>query len=145
LKKEKAFKLLSKEDNSPATTRIKSNFLEVGKEKHDPFSVTSTKKATVDDNEPGKQASLQERIDDLDRIKHIKKNNKISTQEEEEKKMTQDLLKGSLLYNCSHIDEEEDKPKIDREKNEESSYFKYIVGALTLGTIGLILWKKSQN
>lgn len=91
-----AFKLLANEDSSPVAKKIKSNFLDVGKATKDPFGATSTKKATVDENEPGKQASLQERIDDLDRIKNIKKSTKTSTQDEKEKKMAQDVLKGTF-------------------------------------------------
>jgi hypothetical protein len=128
--------VFSKDINTPK--RAQTTFLVVPKDSKNLVSVTSTKKATIDVNEPGKQASMKKRIHDLDSIKHVKNKSKFKTEEEEEKKLP---LEQPISKN---IDDVEDKDKNDK-NGKGHNYTPYVIGALTLGAVGLFIWKKNTH
>lgn len=77
-------KLLNEQKH--AFKRSPTNLLEVpANAKKNLVSVTSTKKATVDDNEPGKEETIEQRVKELRAIHEAKRKENVQDQEEEKK------------------------------------------------------------
>lgn len=86
--KSSRIKLLDQENKHP-TKRPLTNLLEVPRNtKKDVVSATSTKKATVDDNESGKEETIEQRVKELRAIHDAKSREHIEDKEEEKKLST---------------------------------------------------------
>jgi hypothetical protein len=88
LKSQNRVKLLEEEQRH-VTKKTGNGLLEINQAKNIPaVSVTSTKKATVDDNEPGKKLTIDERVKDIRAIQELKVKQKLKQDDEEEKRLS---------------------------------------------------------
>lgn len=159
--------LLEGTQPKPQTKRATTNLLSVPREAKDVVSVTSTKKATIDDNEPGVEETIEQRVRDLKAIHDAKIRHNVRD-EEEEKKMNPGNSKPSpgkhpfmrnctpwityhFLYLAKHakdevnvgekVVEEFGDIKEHKHKDKESGYMKYVLGAIAIGAVALMVFK----
>jgi len=77
--------LLEGTQAKPQTKRATTNLLSAPMEAKDLVSVTSTKRATIDENEPGKEETIEQRVRDLKAIHDAKIRHNVRDEEEEKK------------------------------------------------------------
>lgn len=112
LKSQSRIKLLEDEQKHQIK-KAGNGLLEVAQPKVAPaVSVTSTKKATIDDNEPGKKLTIDQRVKDLKAIQELKVKENLKQDDEEEKRLSKvppAIPKVRYKLNYSHMSKKKSK------------------------------------